>query len=53
LGEFVEPSLTTVDFNNEEAGREAAQLIMNKIQNKDVERKKIILNYRLIERDSV
>lgn len=53
LSEFVEPSLTTVDFNNEEAGREAAQLIINKIQNKDYQNKKIILNYRLIERDSV
>ncbi|WP_416150004.1 LacI family DNA-binding transcriptional regulator [Salipaludibacillus sp. HK11] len=53
LGEFVEPSLTTVDFNNEEAGREAAQLIINKIKNKNIENNKIILNYRLIERDSV
>ncbi|RKL67355.1 LacI family transcriptional regulator [Salipaludibacillus neizhouensis] len=53
LAEFVEPGLTTVDFNNEKAGREAAQLILNKIQDKEYKNKEIILNYRLIERDSV
>ncbi|MDQ0337398.1 LacI family sucrose operon transcriptional repressor [Caldalkalibacillus uzonensis] len=53
LSKYVTPTLTTVDYQNENAGREAAKLILNHIIKKDQSTKKIILDYRLIIRDSV
>lgn len=53
ISENVDPPLTTVDFKNEEAGREAAKLILNKIRTKDHTIQKIVLGYRLLIRDSV
>ncbi|WP_252312149.1 LacI family DNA-binding transcriptional regulator [Sinobaca sp. H24] len=53
ISENVDPALTTIDFKNEEAGRQAAKLILNKIRTKDNTTKKIVLGYRLLIRDSV
>lgn len=53
LGKYVTPSLTTVDYENEIAGQEAAKLLMDQIRQKKMETKKIVLDYRLIMRDSL
>jgi LacI family transcriptional regulator, sucrose operon repressor len=53
ISNYVTPTLTTVDYLNENAGREAAKLILDKILEKDSSTKKITLDYRLIIRDSV
>jgi LacI family transcriptional regulator len=52
--EVIEPSLTTVDQSGERIGKLACSLLLNKISKKDtlVEDKTIILNPKLIERDS-
>lgn len=53
MGEIIEPALTTVDFKNEEAGKEAAHSILQQISGTQTNPIKMLLNYRLIERDSV
>jgi LacI family transcriptional regulator, sucrose operon repressor len=53
ISNYVTPTLTTVDYLNENVGREAAKLILDKILEKDSSTKKITLDYRLIIRDSV
>ncbi|MDQ0163170.1 LacI family DNA-binding transcriptional regulator [Aeribacillus alveayuensis] len=53
ISHYVSPSLTTVDYLNEEAGKAAAKLILDKILKNDSSIKKITLNYRLLIRDSV
>lgn len=53
ISQYVHPNLTTIDYQNEHAGREAAQLIMEQILHSKKEFKKIILDYRLLKRDSV
>lgn len=52
ITKYIEPPLTTVDYHNEKAGEEAAKQILNQINAKPF-KKKIILNYRLIIRDSI
>ncbi len=52
MSQYIDPSLTTVDYQNEKAGEEAAKQILALIDSKPYQ-KKIILDYRLIERDSV
>lgn len=52
ISQYVDPSLTTIDYHNEKAGREAAKQILSLISSgNSIE--KIILDYRLIIRDSV
>lgn len=53
LSKHVTPTLSTVDYFNEDAGRQTAQLILDQLKGKILDNKKIKLNYRLIERDSV
>lgn len=53
ISKYVQPPLTTVDYRNEEAGREAARLILDQITSSKKEAKKIVLSYRLLKRDSV
>lgn len=52
LSEHVVPALTTIDFQYELAGEASAKQIIALIRGEKVEEKKII-DYRLIERDSV
>ena len=53
LSSFITPSLTTVDFSIEDAGREAALMILLKIEGKDYYGEKRIISYRLVERESI
>lgn len=52
MSAYITPSLTTIDYNNKEAGRLTAQLMLDKLNNKKVSEKST-LSYRLISRDSV
>ncbi|GAA0286755.1 LacI family sucrose operon transcriptional repressor [Gracilibacillus halotolerans] len=52
LSKYMEPSLTTIDFLNEEAGKLAANLLLSKIEGKKVEEKNYH-RYRLLKRNSV
>ncbi len=52
MAQYVDPPLTTVDYQNERAGEKAAQQILAKIDSRPFQ-EKIILDYRLIVRDSV
>ncbi|RKQ30271.1 LacI family DNA-binding transcriptional regulator [Oceanobacillus halophilus] len=52
ISQYVDPPLMTVDYQNEKAGEEAAKQILAHINSK-VFQKKIVLDYRLIERNSV
>ncbi|MBM7572572.1 LacI family DNA-binding transcriptional regulator [Aquibacillus albus] len=49
----LDPSLTTVDYQNEKAGKEAAILILDQIKKENKAIKKLTLTYRLLERGSV
>jgi LacI family sucrose operon transcriptional repressor len=53
LSEYVTPPLATVNYFHEKAGRETAKLMLNQIHTKDTAIKKISMDYRLIERDSL
>ncbi|MDL4843144.1 LacI family DNA-binding transcriptional regulator [Aquibacillus rhizosphaerae] len=53
LSNYITPPLTTVDYENEKAGKEAAKLILRQIEKNNKVIEKITLNYRLLERDSV
>ncbi|WP_226036110.1 LacI family DNA-binding transcriptional regulator [Aquibacillus saliphilus] len=53
FSKHLSPSLTTVDYNNEKAGQEAAKIILSTIRNEQEKIKKITLDYRLLIRDSV
>lgn len=52
LSKFIAPSLSTIDFMIEEAGREAASLMLELIDggNKVIKRK---INHRFLQRDSI
>ncbi|MFC4386968.1 LacI family DNA-binding transcriptional regulator [Gracilibacillus marinus] len=52
LAEYIDPSLTTVDFLNEQAGEKAATLIMQLISGEKVN-EKLVHTYRLLKRNSV
>ncbi|KUP04120.1 DNA-binding protein [Bacillus coahuilensis m2-6] len=53
LSKYVTPALTTIDFQYEEAGAEAAKLIMNKVIHNQKTVKKFKLNYGIIRKDSL
>ena len=53
ISRYVQPKLTTVDYQYEKAGQEAARLILANIASYQKEAKKIVLDYRLLVRDSV
>ncbi|WP_096274175.1 LacI family DNA-binding transcriptional regulator [Paucisalibacillus globulus] len=52
IAKYLEPPLTTVDYQNEKAGEQAAKQLLAKIESKNYQ-KQIILDYRLIIRKSV
>lgn len=53
IGKYIEPSLTTIDFLNEETGKKAAHSILKYINKPTLKFEKKIMKYRLIERNSV
>lgn len=53
LSKFITPSLTTVDFSIEDAGREAAALILEKIEGTHCSGENRNISYRLLERGSI
>jgi LacI family transcriptional regulator, sucrose operon repressor len=53
LSQYVTPPLTTIDFQYNKAGREAANLILSMINQKKIPTSKIVLDYGLVKKDSV
>ncbi|WP_066172791.1 LacI family DNA-binding transcriptional regulator [Bacillus marinisedimentorum] len=53
LSKYVTPSLTTVAYQNEEAGRTAGRLMLKKVLNSENSAEKVVLSYRLIKQDSL
>ncbi|GAA5416014.1 catabolite control protein A [Paraliobacillus ryukyuensis] len=53
ISEHLTPALTTVDYQYEQAGRQAAMLLIQQLNVKESVTKKIVLDYRLLDRDSV
>ncbi|WP_353611399.1 LacI family DNA-binding transcriptional regulator [Bacillus sp. FJAT-27251] len=53
LSKYVEPPLTTMDYENEKAGQEAAKILLAQIERNEDFQKTVILNGRLIRRDSL
>ncbi|MFJ5714366.1 LacI family DNA-binding transcriptional regulator [Neobacillus sp. NPDC093127] len=53
LSKYITPALTTIDFSIEEAGREAALLILKKINGENSHEIIKKIHYRLIERASI
>ncbi|WP_077329191.1 LacI family DNA-binding transcriptional regulator [Virgibacillus siamensis] len=52
ISQYVDPPLTTIDYQNKKAGEQAARQILHVLHQKE-SLKKIILDYRLIKRGSV
>ncbi|AXI08578.1 LacI family transcriptional regulator [Oceanobacillus zhaokaii] len=52
IAQYLDPPLTTVDFQNEKAGEQAAIQLINYMHSKN-HSEKIVLDYRLIERTSI
>lgn len=52
MSQYLEPSLTTVDYQNEKAGEEGARQILASIDSKPFQ-EKVVMDYRLIIRKSV
>jgi len=53
ISKYVEPALTTMDYENEVAGKEAAKFLVDQLEKNENIQKKVILNGRLIERNSI
>ncbi|PYZ92074.1 LacI family transcriptional regulator [Salipaludibacillus keqinensis] len=53
LSKYVSPSLTTVDYYNEKAGIETANLMIEQLVKKEEKPKKLLMSYGLILRDSL
>ena len=53
ISKYISPSLTTIDFLNEQSGKQAAELMLRQINDKSNPAEKISMFYRLIKRDSV
>ncbi|HEY4552814.1 MAG TPA: substrate-binding domain-containing protein [Bacillaceae bacterium] len=53
ISRYIEPSLTTVEYQNEKAGIEAAQWMLKLVENEKISEKLRKLDYRLIVRDSL
>ncbi|MBA2175535.1 LacI family DNA-binding transcriptional regulator [Halobacillus locisalis] len=52
MSKYMTPSLTTIDYHNKEAGKQAAHLLLRQLKNEKID-PKFELSYRLILRDSV
>lgn len=53
MSKYITPSLTTVDYFNEKAGRIVAKSLLDQLNQKNVGNKSITLNYRLIIQNSI
>lgn len=53
VSQYIAPSLTTIDFLNEQTGVKAAQLILEIINGNKKSPKKVLMKYRMVIRDSV
>ncbi|WP_066319874.1 LacI family DNA-binding transcriptional regulator [Bacillus sp. FJAT-29814] len=53
LSRYITPSLTTIDFSMEDAGREAAALLLEQIDGEMYHEEIRTINYRLLERASI
>ncbi|WP_071461571.1 LacI family DNA-binding transcriptional regulator [Bacillus massilinigeriensis] len=53
ISQYVQPALTTIEYENQRAGKEAALLLLDQIVKNERNDKKVILGYRLIIRDSI
>ncbi|MCM3766753.1 LacI family DNA-binding transcriptional regulator [Neobacillus niacini] len=53
LSRYITPSLTTIDFSMEDAGREAAALLLEQISREMNQEEIRTINYRLLERASI
>jgi LacI family transcriptional regulator, sucrose operon repressor len=53
LSKYITPALTTIDFSFEDAGREAALLILQKIKGEHSPEEARKINYRLVDRESI
>lgn len=53
LSKYITPALTTIDFSFEDAGREAALLILQKIKGEHEQKINRKIRYRLVERESI
>lgn len=53
LSRYMAPPLTTIDFSFEDAGREAAGLLLESMSSENFQEKIKIVPYGLIERDSI
>ncbi|WP_349774065.1 LacI family DNA-binding transcriptional regulator [Lederbergia lenta] len=50
---FIDPALTTIEYRNEMAGIEAAKLMLQLLKSEKPNFNKLVLDFRLIERDSL
>ncbi|SDO32934.1 LacI family DNA-binding transcriptional regulator [Alkalicoccus daliensis] len=53
ISRYVTPPLTTIDYQYEEAGRESARLLLEQLESGKKSVKKSVMNYGLLERDSL
>jgi LacI family transcriptional regulator, sucrose operon repressor len=53
ISQYVQPALTTIEYENQRAGEEAAFMLLDQIVKNEKNDKKMILGYRLIVRDSI
>ncbi|MBS4194289.1 LacI family DNA-binding transcriptional regulator [Lederbergia citri] len=53
LSKYISPKLTTIDYENEKAGKAGADILYNKMKAGVLGEKKIVLNYRIIEGDTL
>lgn len=53
LSKYVSPPLSTVYYNNEEAGIEAAKMMIDSLKTENGSAQKVIIKYKLVIRDSL
>lgn len=53
ISQYVTPQLTTIDYENEKAGKAAAELLLKNIKGETTKIEKVILSYRLREGNSL
>lgn len=50
---LIDPALTTIEYEHEKAGTEAAKLMLQQLQFENLKFNNLVLDYRLIKRDSL
>ncbi|MBS4217520.1 LacI family DNA-binding transcriptional regulator [Bacillus sp. FJAT-49711] len=53
LSKYISPKLTTIDYENEKAGKAGAEILYKTMKGGELDKKKIVLNYRIIEGDTL